>query len=714
MSQLWQIEKAVTSLPHLDHQVKISSEFSTRLPDRTLFVGHAPSKIDDRRAALETYFENLLDTPMDEKSALAVCHFLSTQAIAPGGEDANGNVSPTSSPTSDPSSAQTIKEGYLTKQGKKFGGWKARYFVLNEPILRYYEAQGGALLGTIKLHNAKIGKQSSNQSQSPSRNGDDGDSHYRHAFLILEPKRKDSSSHIRHVLCAESDAERDAWVKALMFYVGDPSIPGKRSVVESMESSSKAIKKGNGRQDGSPKTSPDSENFDHLQGVSYESTSAASKPVVQGQQESSSMSARPNAPHGPIAISGPVNGRQIENAELWGNKPQMTAQKEHKKVRLWGFRDRQDQDSLHSNDSGSSNALSTQPVRNIASRPQFGIPLAEAVEHCSPRNVDVPLPAVVWRSLEYLEHCNASKEEGIFRLSGSSVVVRALKDRFNAEGDFDFINDNQYHDVHAIASLLKTYLRELPTSILTRELHLDFIKVLDIPEKSRKIQAYNLLVHRLPMPNWALLRALSAFLLGVTNNSDVNKMTGRNVGIVFSPTLKIPAPVFQMFLDEFEVIFGEEPPAVLDPAPEVSVSEPLTPDDIRSPRKQMFSDLPTPAYDQTSFPAPGPFLPHPQNPMYPGQPHRAAYEPQSLQKIVVQPSIKDTGFMPLQPSYESSASSLNAALMNPNAGGPIPSQLAPNSATKQSRRESSMMLMGGGAQRKSSMLGLRDEVLDGK
>lgn len=728
MSQLWQIEKSVASLPSLDHQVKVSSKLSMKLPDRSLFVGHAPSKIDDRRAALEKYFETMLDTPMDEKSALAVCHYLSMQAIEPSSENAHKNISQNSSPTSDPSSGQTTKEGYLTKQGKKFGGWKARYFILNEPVLHYYEIQGGALLGTIKLHNAKIGKQSSNQNTSPSCEDNDSDNQYRHAFLILEPKRKDSSSHIRHVLCAESDAERDAWVKALMYYVGDSPTERQRPNLESLESSSKSVKKSIGRQDSSVNASPDSENFDSLQAVSYESTSAASKPVIQSESKSGDklsptmLATHSNAPHGQIAISGPVNGRQIENAELWGNKPQAAMQKEHKKSRLWGFRDRQDQDGSQPLDTGSGSTTAQYAPRQVASRPQFGIPLAEAVEHCSPRGEDICLPAVVFRCLEYLEYCNATKEEGIFRLSGSSTVIKALQYRFDTEGDFDIVaasrDGHQYHDVHAVASLLKQYLRELPASILTRELHLDFLKVLDIPDKSRKVQAYNVLVHRLPECNWALLRALSAFLVGVTNNHETNKMTPRNVGIVFSPTLKIPAPVLQTFLDDYNAIFGTEPPAtVAEPVvPEVAVSEPLTPEDIRSPRKQMFTELPTPAYDQTSFPAP--LHHHQQNHTYKNQQQERSppsYEPQNLQKIPMQSSssMNDMGFMPLQPSYEPPASSLNAALMAPNGINPpaaIPRQLTPNSAAKKGRRESSMMLMGGGGggQRKSSILGLRD------
>ena len=42
------------------------------------------------------------------------------------------------------------------------------------------------------------------------------------------------------------------------------------------------------------------------------------------------------------------------------------------------------------------------------------------------------LPAVVFRCIQYLEAKKADQEEGIYRLSGSSAVIKSLKDRFNA------------------------------------------------------------------------------------------------------------------------------------------------------------------------------------------------------------------------------------------------------------------------------------------
>jgi RalA-binding protein 1 len=59
----------------------------------------------------------------------------------------------------------------------------------------------------------------------------------------------------------------------------------------------------------------------------------------------------------------------------------------------------------------------------------------------------------------------------------------------------------------------------------------------------------------LPLSNYTLLRALTAHLRRVVQHSDINKMTMRNVSIVFSPTLGIPATIFNLFMSEFDYIF---------------------------------------------------------------------------------------------------------------------------------------------------------------
>lgn len=79
---------------------------------------------------------------------------------------------------------------------------------------------------------------------------------------------------------------------------------------------------------------------------------------------------------------------------------------------------------------------------------------------------------------------------------------------------------------------------------------------LDLMNQDEKVEELTHLVARLPLANYSLLRALTAHLILIVQNANINKMTMRNVGIVFSPTLGIPAGVFSLMLGEFNRVFG--------------------------------------------------------------------------------------------------------------------------------------------------------------
>ncbi|EZF32293.1 hypothetical protein H101_04119 [Trichophyton interdigitale H6] len=768
--ELWRVEKPIVALPQLDQQVKALCRFSGRIPDRSVFSGHSPAKVDERRAALNNYFEALLDTPMDDEAALVICRFLTADAIEPRDDEMSlasrgGNVNSSAGGSRDIKATIQVgndgkpkMEGYLTKRGKNFGGWKSRYFVLHGPELKYYEHPGGTHLGTIRIQHAQIGKQSSqskNGSSSQAENYDDNQ--YRHAFLILEPKKKDSSSLVRHVLCAESDEERDAWVDSLLSHVEqiegetddkdketqmdkdgrDETTNKPRTPLNNSSANANATKKG------TSKDSSDGPEAEGLRALSYDDVVAAEAPVrgvPQGYESTDSLAtpqshldqAMPLTPSFK-PISGPTNGVKIQDPSAWGNKPSTMSSVKEKKRSIWGFSRQAANDSVSSTSrqdsisgtatSGGGNGSASSLEHKETVRAVFGLPLAEAVEFCAcpEPGADTTLPAVVYRCLQYLRARKAECEEGIFRLSGSNVVIKGLKERFNTEGDLDFLEGDVYYDVHAVASLFKQYLRELPITVLTKELHLDFIRVLDLDDKQKKIAAFHTLVHRLPKPNIALLKALSEFLINVVNNSDVNKMTVRNVGIVFAPTLNIPAPVFSLFLSDFDLIFGDTPPSFPQArgsspssppgtAPgsgsgpgspgsivEVTVESPgLNPEDIRSPRHQMFSDLPcTPAYDQNSF--------HGQS--NDANAYRLAKEHYDI----------NAGFVPMhshQHQYDPSTTPMNVNVSRDGQFGGLDGMLAPSGSssqpTKSKRRESSLLFMSLGS-RKTSLPKIRDE-----
>lgn len=544
--QLWRIEKTLAALAQLDSQIRSVCAFRDRLPDKVLFVGHAPARIDARRAAVDVYFDRMLDSVQDERTARVVCKFLSTDAIGADGGDYFGPVAD-ARPDTPVLKLRPQRAGYLTKRGKNFGGWKARYFVLDGPNLKYYEAPGGAHLGSIKLQNAQIGKQSTHAAQASQ---EDEDNQFRHAFLILEPKKKDSTSLVRHVLCAESDDERDAWVEALLQYVDykddeEESQKGTQYARPGLDiSGARSPRLQKSMNDLRPPSRTKESGLtgpDPLRAMHYNDTVPGDAPVIgpTGTQKTSTPSppydaSFPGAPEHATSthptISGPTNLQVISNAGDWGMKAPPTPSardngKDKKRSMFAAFRGRSSSDLAPGLASPAFAPSEQRQLNGI--RAVFGAPLADAVQFAHPADATTELPAVVYRCIEYLTYKNAIAEEGIFRLSGSNTLIKTLKDRFNTEGDVNLVADGTNYDINAVASLLKLYLRELPATILTRDLHFDFLQCMEI-HGQEKIVELNLLVNRLPRPNRALLQALSAFLLSIVNNAEVNKMNVRN------------------------------------------------------------------------------------------------------------------------------------------------------------------------------------------
>ncbi|KAI9140951.1 hypothetical protein BKA69DRAFT_1077387 [Paraphysoderma sedebokerense] len=478
-SELWCVEKLYSDFIHLDGKIRfqtrqIPNVFNRlpRLPDKTLFSTHSPAKSDQRRAALESYLSYLLILVREHPSMAIIPSLL---------EFVTTNIY---SPPQEPSEDSAIKkEGYLIKRGKNWGGWKPRYFVLTAYQLDYLEQQDGSVSGSIKLQHARCLSLDSNINSSAGSNGlDDMDKEYRHAFAIIPENKKGG----QQILCAQSDEERDKWVKAIS------------AVINGLKSQRV------------------------IQVVSTDSpTPISSTPSTDSQVP-------PSAPD-PYATSTQSSNTQ---GKLFN------ALKQPKNL----F-------SNFKNNSQSSSA-NLRPSHG----PVFGVPLEQAIAIAA-IGEGQGIPAVVYRCIEYLDAKNAAGEEGIYRLSGSTSAIRSLKERFNRDGDINLLAEDVYYDVHAIAGLLKLYLRELPCSILTKQLHSEFLHVIDFSSRDDRVIALSQLVKSLPPQNYALLRALITHLISVVNNSAKNKMTVRNIGIVFSPTLGVPAGVFTLLMTEFEVVF---------------------------------------------------------------------------------------------------------------------------------------------------------------
>ncbi|KXJ91611.1 hypothetical protein Micbo1qcDRAFT_175797 [Microdochium bolleyi] len=733
--ELWRVEKDTSSLARLDSRMKQCAAFTAKTPDRSLFTGHAPAKLDARRQVLEAYLEELLDTPLDSATALELCKYLSTNALAPNTDDMGtvvGAAAEEAGTQQKGPGGRPFKTGYLTKRGKNFGGWKARFFVLEGPQLRYFETPGGAHLGTIKLQKAQIGKQSQHNTDAGSANGEDSDNQYRHAFLVLEPKKKDSSSHVKHVLCAESDVERDEWVETLLHWIDyvepgkeDPSAaqssdvaPRRGSGGQASKSGGQTVKKKSAPSKGQV-SRPRGGSQDGLIGMSYDSAKAGSTP--DGAPPRGRGAATPDIMmQAPLSatfnISGPSNPQPIADTTMWSGRAGLAIpgptheEKKQRKRSFFGFGPKtrsstDDQDSLYGSSAPSvTQAESRGPIRQV-----FGAQLADAVRYNGPTDANVPLPSVVYRCIQYLDAKNAILEEGIFRLSGSNVVIKGLRERFNQEGDINLVTDETYYDIHAVASLLKLYLRELPTTILTRDLHMQFISVSEMTVHKDKIAALAELCLRLPQANATLLKYLIAFLIKVINHADHNKMTVRNVGIVFSPTLNIPAPIFALLLGNYEAVFGIEPEAYELPSPDASDADsrstfeapPRRPSTgtgpiAESPHRQRLLEQ---IQQHRGSPTPPPMSNGSLRPANAPPPRMSSYEPFYPGLV----GAKEQGYR--GPSYEQQAVQSNTLYESEQDD-----ELDQGFAARSRRRESTMFMGGQGLSAQGSKSRLREET----
>uniref|UniRef100_A0A3B3Q723 Rho GTPase activating protein 6 n=1 Tax=Paramormyrops kingsleyae TaxID=1676925 RepID=A0A3B3Q723_9TELE len=133
---------------------------------------------------------------------------------------------------------------------------------------------------------------------------------------------------------------------------------------------------------------------------------------------------------------------------------------------------------------------------------------------------------------------------GIFRVGSSKKRVRQLRQEFDQ--GVDVLLDEE-HSVHDVAALLKEFLRDMPDSLLTRELYTAFINT-TLLNYEEQLGALQMLIYLLPPCNCDTLHRLLRFLSTVAAHAPDtygkdghevtgNKMTSLNLATIFGPNL---------------------------------------------------------------------------------------------------------------------------------------------------------------------------------
>ncbi|NWU14374.1 RHG29 protein, partial [Cephalopterus ornatus] len=184
----------------------------------------------------------------------------------------------------------------------------------------------------------------------------------------------------------------------------------------------------------------------------------------------------------------------------------------------------------------------------------FGVEFAQAA-----KNVPDGVPFIIKKCTSEIES-RALNVKGIYRVNGAKLRVEKLCQAFENGKDLVELSELYAHD---ISNVLKLYLRQLPEPLILFRLYNEFIGLgkesqhvneeLDAKAspKSKKRQSICIelnriiikikdLLKQLPVPNYNTLQYLIGHLHRVTEQSDENKMSASNLGIIFGPTLIRP------------------------------------------------------------------------------------------------------------------------------------------------------------------------------
>ncbi|KXS20343.1 Rho GTPase activation protein [Gonapodya prolifera JEL478] len=167
--------------------------------------------------------------------------------------------------------------------------------------------------------------------------------------------------------------------------------------------------------------------------------------------------------------------------------------------------------------------------------------------------------------------------EGIFRRSPANADLQTAKAAYDrgermtgGEGDESENGEATRFDVVVAGSLLKRYFRDMPTAVF-HEPHVAALKEFQsLTSSSRTSFIHTKLIAPLPPTHRALLRRVFSTLRQVAANADTNKMTPRNLGVVWQPNLFRTADIaadmavagaaveaVAIMIDSYDVVFAE-------------------------------------------------------------------------------------------------------------------------------------------------------------
>ncbi|XP_075594234.1 rho GTPase-activating protein SYDE1 isoform X1 [Balearica regulorum gibbericeps] len=165
----------------------------------------------------------------------------------------------------------------------------------------------------------------------------------------------------------------------------------------------------------------------------------------------------------------------------------------------------------------------------------FGVELGQLVER---EKTTTKVPLLIQKCVAEIEK-RGLKVVGLYRLCGSAAVKKELRDAFERDSAAVTLSEQLYPDINVITGILKDYLRELPTPLITPTLYHVVLEAMAkrppwAPPGERDAVT---LLDCLPDVEKATLTRLLDHLSLVASFHDFNRMNSQNIAVCFGPVL---------------------------------------------------------------------------------------------------------------------------------------------------------------------------------
>uniref|UniRef100_A0A671X7E5 Myosin IXAb n=1 Tax=Sparus aurata TaxID=8175 RepID=A0A671X7E5_SPAAU len=158
---------------------------------------------------------------------------------------------------------------------------------------------------------------------------------------------------------------------------------------------------------------------------------------------------------------------------------------------------------------------------------QFGVELSRLTSE------ERTVPQLVEKLINYIE-MHGLYTEGIYRKSGSTNKIKEL--RQGLDTDVNSVNLDDYN-IHVIASVLKQWLRDLPSPLMTFELYEEFLRAMGQPDKREVIRGVYSVIDQLSRTHLSTLERLIFHLVRIALQEETNRMSANALAIVFAPCI---------------------------------------------------------------------------------------------------------------------------------------------------------------------------------